>query len=401
MRFVEPVGGEREQDIPDRLDGLLGVAVGFHPGGEQGPLLVHLLFLLLPHRAAQDVGAAEGVARQPLGDGHDLLLVDDQVVGLAEDRLQCLRQFGVDGLGFLLPGFAQRVVDVGLGFHRAGPAECEDGGHVLEPGGRHQLGQVPHHGRVELEDAEGLPGGEQFVGGCVVQRHREHVQVEAAVGLDVLDRVADDGQVPQAQEVHLQRAHRLAVRAVEPGDPGAVVGAAVDRHDVDQRLRGQDDPGGVDAGAADQALDAARGVDHRLDVGILVVHGPQLAGLGVPGVVLVVDRAERDLLALHRRRERLGDLLAQREWVAQDAAGILDRRLGLDRHVGDDQRDVVLAVSLGDVADHVAAAALVEVQVDVRHADALRIQEPLEQQAVLDRVQVGDAGHVGNHAAGR
>ena len=162
--LVEPVGGERQQHVPDRLGGLRRVAVVLHAGGEQFPLLVHLGFLLLAHRPAQDVGAAEGVPGELAGDGHDLLLVDDQVVGLAEDLLQRLLEFGVDRLDFLLAGLAQRVVDVGLGFHRAGAAEGEDGGDVLEPGWPHQLGQVPHHAGVELEDAEGLPGAEDLVG---------------------------------------------------------------------------------------------------------------------------------------------------------------------------------------------------------------------------------------------
>ena len=168
--------------------------------------------------------------------------------------------------------------------------------------------------------AEGLPGAEDLVGLGVVQRELEHVHVDAAVGLDVLDRVADDGQVPQAEEVHLQRAHVLAVRAVEPGDPRAVVGTAVDRHDVDQRLGRQDDAGGVDAGAPDQALDAPAGVDDLLDVRVFLVQLAEFDGLAVAGVVLVEDRGEGDLLALDRRRERLGDLLPDRERVAEDAA---------------------------------------------------------------------------------
>ena len=64
--------------------------------------------------------------------------------------------------------------------------------------------------------------------------------------------------------------------------------------------------------------------------------------------------------------------------------------LGLDRSVRDDLRDPLLAIELGRVADHVAAAALVEVEVDVGHRDALGVEEPLEQQAVGDRVELGD-----------
>ena len=53
-----------------------------------------------------------------------------------------------------------------------------------------------------------------------------------------------------------------------------------------------------------------------------------------------------------------------------------------------------LAVLLGDVADHLAAPTLVEVDVEVRHRDPLGVEEPLEEQAVLQRVEVGDPHRV-------
>src|SRR6185436_18297484 len=54
-----------------------------------------------------------------------------------------------------------------------------------------------------------------------------------------------------------------------------------------------------------------------------------------------------------------------------------------------------------DVLDHFATAVFAEVDVDVRGADALFVQEALEDQVALDRVDVGDAHGVGHEAAGR
>ncbi|MNT27983.1 hypothetical protein D3C72_1636380 [compost metagenome] len=42
---------------------------------------------------------------------------------------------------------------------------------------------------------------------------------------------------------------------------------------------------------------------------------------------------------------------------------------------------------------------MAEVHVKVGHGHALRVQEALEQQVVVDRVQVGDLEHVGNERA--
>ena len=54
-----------------------------------------------------------------------------------------------------------------------------------------------------------------------------------------------------------------------------------------------------------------------------------------------------------------------------------------------------------DVLDDLAAPALAEVDVDVGQRHALGVQEALEDQVVLDRIDVGDPQAVGDEAAGR
>ncbi len=65
--------------------------MAFAPCDEALALLGHLLDLLLAHGAAQQVGFAQRIAGQAIGDLHHLLLVDDDAVGLFQDLLQ-LRQ---------------------------------------------------------------------------------------------------------------------------------------------------------------------------------------------------------------------------------------------------------------------------------------------------------------------
>jgi hypothetical protein len=96
----------------------------------------------------------------------------------------------------------------------------------------------------------------------------------------------------------------------------------------------------------------------------------------------------------------LVSLLAHREGVTHDTGGVLDRLLGLDRAVGDDLGDPLLAVLLGDVADDLAPSALVEVDVEVGHRRTFGVEEPLEDQVVLDRVEVGDPHRIRAHRAG-
>ena len=119
VRLVEGVVGERDQDVPQRLDRRGGEAVLLHAGLEPDVLGVQDRLLLLAHRAAQQVGLAEGVPGDLLRDRHDLLLVDDQAVGLAEDLLERLGQLRVDRRDLLLAVLAQRVVGVRVRAHRA------------------------------------------------------------------------------------------------------------------------------------------------------------------------------------------------------------------------------------------------------------------------------------------
>ena len=55
---------------------------------------------------------------------------------------------------------------------------------------------------------------------------------------------------------------------------------------------------------------------------------------------------------------------------------------------------------VGDVLDHFAAAALAEVDVDIGQRHALGVEEALENQIVVERIDVGDAQRPGGEAAG-
>ena len=83
----------------------------------------------------------------------------------------------------------------------------------------------------------------------------------------------------------------------------------------------------------------------------------------------------------------------------QHAADVAQHRARLQRSEGDDLRDLVAAVFLLDVADHLVAAVLAEVDVEVGHRDAVGIEEALEEQREAQRVDVGDRGRIGDERA--
>ncbi len=58
-----------------------------------------------------------------------------------------------------------------------------------------------------------------------------------------------------------------------------------------------------------------------------------------------------------------------------------------------------MPVLLADVVDHIAPPVLAEVDIDIRIFAAIRVREPLEQQAILHRAGVGEPEHIAHHGA--
>nr|WP_233542636.1 hypothetical protein [Kocuria tytonis] len=364
-------------------------------------LLVQLRLLLLAHGAAQDVRLAQRVAGHLLGDRHHLLLVHDQPVGGAQDVLERLGELGVDGRDLLRAVLAQRVVGVGVRPHGPGPVQGDGRGDVLEVVGAHELEQLPHGTAVQLEHPEGVPACEQLVGAGVVDRQVLQVQHEAVpVERDVLQGVGDDREVAQPQEVHLDQPQALARGVVELGDHLAVLLAAHERDDVDQRVRGHDHARGVHTPLALEPLQTLGGLEDLHGLGVVLEHLAQLPGLVVALGVLVVDVLQGDALAHDVRRHGLGEPLPHGERVAEHAGGVLQGLLGLDGAVRHDHGHALVAVLLRDVVDHLGAAAVVEVHVEVGHGHAVRVEEALEDQPVGQGVQLGDAHGVRDHGTG-
>ncbi len=78
-------------------------------------------------------------------------------------------------------------------------------------------------------------------------------------------------------------------------------------------------------------------------------------------------------LAMMGRRECLGDLIGDGEarLAELDASRVLDGSLGLDGAEGDDLGDLVVAPLVRRVANHLAATAIIEVDIDIGHGHTL------------------------------
>ena len=201
--------------------------------------------------------------------------------------------------------------------HGAGAVERVERDQILDAVRLIAAQNVAHAGGFELEHAAGVGLAENLlVGFLIVERQVFDVQLHAAMAFDQLERVLDDGQGGQPQEIHLEQAELLQAHHVVLGDDFVFVGL-VERNQFPQRQRRDHHAGRVDAGIARHALQALRDVQDFLDAGLL-------AGQLVDLRLHLARLGELDVQ--RHGRDQLGDPVHVGIADVQDAADVLDRR---------------------------------------------------------------------------
>ena len=174
MALVEAVIGEFGEQVENLVGLALAEAALDRAVDETVALRVHLRLDLLAHRAAQQIGLAERIARQDLRDLHHLFLIDDDAERLAQHRLE----LGMDVVGLFLAELARAIGrDIG---HRARPVERDQRDNVLETVGAHFDERLAHAAAFHLEHADRLAAPEHFVSLGIVERNFRQIDVDAA-----------------------------------------------------------------------------------------------------------------------------------------------------------------------------------------------------------------------------
>ena len=385
VRFVEAVAGELGHQLEEFFGLLCVEALLFRAAGEALALLVHLLHFLFAHGAAEEVGFAQRVSGDEICYLHHLFLIDDYAVGFGEDLGED-REFVAD---FLAAVFAVDEIVNHAAFNGAGAVESVEGAEIFDAGGLVFAQNVAHAPRFKLEDAAGEAFGEYLVGLFVVQLEVFDYDLDAAVLFDQLEGVGDDGQRGEAEEVHLEKAKLLHAGHVVLGDDFIPVGAVKGNEFFQRRWR-DDDAGRVDRCVAGHAFQAAGYVQDFFEARISML-GLLKARLHFEGIFQ---------LDVEDGGDELGDALDFANLHVEGAADVFDCGAGAHGAEGDDLRYLFAAVFFGDVLDYLAAAVGAEIDVDIGHADALRVEEALKEQAVFERIDVGDLHRVADQASG-
>ena len=383
VALVEAVARE----LVDQVEQLVGlgrrdVVMLLAAGDEDRALLVHLRLDLLAHRAAQQVGAAERVAGQDLRGLHHLFLIDEDAVGLGQDAFeQRMRIF--DRLGALLAAAEARDI-----VHRARAVERDERDDVAEIGRPHRRQRAPHPFRFELEHADRVAALEQLEHAGIVHRQRAEIDLDTAPG-EQLDAHLEDRQRLETEKVELHQPGALDIFHVELRHRHVRSRIAVERDELRQRPIADHHARRVGRAVPRQPLQLAREIEQVAHRTVILVFRRQLA-----------DAVER---AIERPRigRQVGHQLGKPIDLAiahlQHAAGILQNRARLQLSEGDDLRHLIAAVFLLDVADHLAAPRFAEVDVEIGHRHALGVEEALEQQPQLQRIEIGDGQRPRDH----
>ena len=232
---------------------------------------------------------------------------------------------------------------------------------------------------------------QHLVGLRVIQR--QAIQIEGnAKPLQQPLGALQDGQRGQAEEVEFHQSRLLDVLHRVLRDQQLRPRIAIQRHQLDQRAIADHHAGGVRRGVAIQPLELQGDLQQALNAFVLV------AQLGQPR--LAVDR----LLQRHRRGrdvgDQLGDAVHLAERQAEHAPHVAHHGARLQLAEGDDLRDPVGAVFVTYIVDDRVAALLAEIDVEIRHRHAFRVQEALEQQVEAQRIDVGDGQRPGGDGTG-
>ena len=243
---------------------------------ELAELLLDQLRVLLAHGLAQHVGFGERDAGQHLRDAHHLLLVGDDAVGGLEDRLE----LGQRVRHRLLAALAPLVDAVHPGVERAGAHERARGDEIVEPVAAHARAACRSRAATRTGTRRRCDrrGASDRSPGRRVGASSRSGRVPRAL-LDRLQRVVDDRERRQAEEVHLEHARLLErVHVVLRDDrrvssspaAGALRRLRADGHVLVERAGRDHDAGRVHAGVARQPFERDRVVE-QLAIALVVL----------------------------------------------------------------------------------------------------------------------------------
>ena len=211
----------------------------------------------------------------------------------------------------------------------------------------------------------------------------------------LLDRLAGafhHRQCDQAQEIHLEHAQRIEDAHLELRDRFdrrflRVGGGAVQRQVFENGFIRNDHTRCVRAGVADGAFHFCGDIDQLMQVRLVVVD------------LLEFRKFQGIFHGRVMARDEWHELCHAVDFVQGDvhhAPNITQGGLGAHGAKGDDLCDPVASVFGRAILQHLGAAIVLKVEVNIGHRDPPGVQEAFEQQVVLQRIDQRDLQDIGH-----
>ena len=363
----------------EHLAGFIGLTVN-----ESAAFRVHHFFFLLRHGPANQVRAPQGITGDVPDNLHYLFLVDHAAVGDVQDGLQQRMRIGHKlraVLGADVPGYL---------VHGARPVKRNAGNDVLK-GSRLQIfHEVGHALAFKLEHTPGFTPANHGVYGQIV--HGDAIDVDVLTGgfPRHFHRVANDGECTQGQKIHFQQAKFLdGVHGELGGDEIAI---AIQRYQIGNGFSRDHHASRMGGRMSGHALERFCRIEQFRNAWILRIHTGQ--------ILAHADGLLNGEVSSRHHGNHLGNPVHIAVWHGQRPPHVTHGSPGSHRSKCDDLRHAIRAVLGHHIVDDLLPAFVTKIDVDIRHADAFRIEKAFKDEVVPNGIHTGDAQAVGYDAAG-
>ena len=211
---------------------------------------------------------------------------------------------------------------------------------------------------------------------------------------DQIERRGEHGQRLQAEEVEFHQARRLDPFHVELGRRHVGFGIAIERHQLVERPVADDDAGGMGRGVSSKVLRAFCAISSSRATRSIALRASPAAAARRPSPASASSAWPG---------------FAAPAWPAcpPGRSGISSTRpTSRSTPRARNEPKVMIcatrsrAIALAHIGDDLVAPRLAEVDVEIRHRNALGIKKSLEEQAEAQGIEIGDGQRIGDQRAG-
>ena len=130
------------------------------------------------------------------------------------------------------------------------------------------------------------------------------------------------------------------------------------------------------------SFNAASYVNHLFHISAIFIKVSKFLCFFIPLIFRIKHASQSDFFTHHRRWHLLSDFITNLEIKIQNPGRILDRCFCLHGAVSNDLSNSFFAILLSCILNNITTTTIVEVHVDIRHRNTIRVQKPLKQQSM-------------------